>query len=160
MTLHQRLQIDLKEAMKAGLRPAVVASATQAGQEERLGTLRMILSATHNREIEEHAKGVDALTDAMVVDVIRKEAKKRKEAAEIYSKAERKDLAEKETRELKIIKTYLPVEMGEAEIETIVRKVLGSGVKDFGAAMKEVMKKIAGRAEAGAVAGIVKRLLE
>ena len=147
MTLHQRLQIDLKEAMKAG-------------QEERLGTLRMILSATHNREIEEHAKGVDALTDAMVVDVIRKEAKKRKEAAEIYSKAERKDLAEKETRELKIIKTYLPVEMGEAEIETIVRKVLGSGVKDFGAAMKEVMKKIAGRAEAGAVAGIVKRLLE
>jgi len=147
MTLHQRLQIDLKEAMKAG-------------QEERIGTLRMILSATHNREIEEHAKGVDALTDAMVVDVIRKEAKKRKEAAEIYSKAERKDLAEKETRELKIIKTYLPVEMGEAEIETIVRKVLGSGVKDFGAAMKEVMKKIAGRAEAGAVAGIVKRLLE
>ena len=147
MTLHQRLQIDLKEAMKAG-------------QEQRIGTLRMILSATHNREIEEHAKGVDALTDAMVVDVIRKEAKKRKEAAEIYSKAERKDLAEKETRELKIIKTYLPVEMGEAEIETIVRKVLGSGVKDFGAAMKEVMKKIAGRAEAGAVAGIVKRLLE
>jgi len=132
----------------------------KAGQEERIGTLRMILSATHNREIEEHAKGVDALTDAMVVDVIRKEAKKRKEAAEIYSKAERKDLAEKETRELKIIKTYLPVEMGEAEIETIVRKVLGSGVKDFGAAMKEVMKKIAGRAEAGAVAGIVKRLLE
>ena len=132
----------------------------KADQEERIGTLRMILSATHNREIEEHAKGVDALTDAMVVDVIRKEAKKRKEAAEIYSKAERKDLAEKETRELKIIKTYLPVEMGEAEIETIVRKVLGSGVKDFGAAMKEVMKKIAGRAEAGAVAGIVKRLLE
>lgn len=147
MTLLQKLQNDLKEAMKAA-------------QEERVGTLRMILSAIHNREIEEYAKGVKELSDAVVTDVIRKEAKKRKEAAEIYSKANRKDLEDKETRELKIIQVYLPTELSEAEIETLVRKVLDSGVKDFGAAMKETMKEIAGRAEAGTVAGVVKRLLQ
>lgn len=147
MALLQRLRNDLKEAMKVAA-------------EERVGTLRMVLSAVHNREIEEHAKGVKELTDAMVTDVIRREAKKRKEAAEIYSKAERKDLEDKEVRELKIIQAYLPAEMSETEVETIVRKVLAGGVKDFGAAMKETMKEIAGRAEAGTVANVVKRLLQ
>ena len=134
--------------------------AMKSSQAERLGTLRMILSSIHNRAIEERAKGVEELTDSVVIDVIRKEAKKRKESAEIYSKADRKDLEEQELRELKIIQTYLPAEMDETEIETIVRKVLDSGVKDFGAVMKEAVKETAGRAEAGTVAGVVKRLLK
>jgi uncharacterized protein YqeY len=147
MTLLQKLQTDLKEAMKTA-------------QKERVGTLRMVLSAIHNREIEEHTKGAGELTDALVTDVIRREAKKRREAAEIYFKAGRKDLGDKETRELEIIQTYLPRELSEAEIETIVRKMLDKGARDFGAVMKEVLNEVAGRAEAGVVASVIKRLLK
>lgn len=147
MNLLEKLQADLKEALKAG-------------EGERTGTLRMVLSSVHNREIEEHAKGSDTLSESAVLDVLRKEAKKRKEAFDIYAKAGRKDLEDKEGRELKIIQVYLPKEMGEDEIEKIVRKILDSGTKDFGAIMKEAMKEISGRAEAGRVSGVVKRLTQ
>ncbi len=146
MNLLQKIQADLKEALKAG-------------EGERTITLRMILSSVHNREIEERAKGSGELKDVAIADVVRKEAKKRKEAYEIYSGAGRNDLADKEMRELKIIQAYLPAELGDDEIDGIVRKVVATGVKDFGSAMKEVMKEIAGRAEAGRVSAALKRIL-
>jgi uncharacterized protein YqeY len=146
MSISDKIKNDVKESMRAG-------------DSERLLTLRMTLSALHNREIEEHSKGVEALDDKASLDVLRKEAKKRKEAAEIYAKAGRKDLEDKELKELKIIQEYLPAEMDDAEIEKIVKKVIAGGAKDIGSAMKESMKDISGRAEAGRVSTVVKRLL-
>jgi uncharacterized protein len=147
MSISDKLRIDLKEAMKAV-------------DSERLLTLRMILSALHNREIEEHTKGVSALDDKAMLDVLRKEAKKRKEAAEIYTKAGRQDLEDKELKELKIIQEYLPAEMDDAEIERIVKKVIAGGAKDIGMAMKESMKEISGKADAGRVSAVVRRSLQ
>jgi uncharacterized protein YqeY len=146
MSISDKLKNDVKEAMKAG-------------NSERLITLRMILSALHNREIEEHAKGVESLDEKATLDVFRKEAKKRKEAAEIYAKAGRKDLENKEIEELKIIQEYLPAEMDDAELEKIVKKVLAGGAKDIGTAMKEAMKEVGGKAEAGRVSAMVKKFL-
>lgn len=146
MSISDKIKTDVKEAMKAG-------------DSEKLLTLRMVLSALHNREIEEHSKGVEVLDDKAALDVLRKEAKKRKEAADIYAKANRKDLEDKELKELKIIQGYLPAEMSDAEIEKIVKKVIASGAKDMGSAMKEAMKEVAGKAEAGRVSVVVKKLL-
>ncbi len=146
MSLSDKLKTDIKEAMKAG-------------DSDRLLTLRMILAAFQNREIEGHAKGIDSLDDKTAVDVLRKEAKKRKEAAEIYGKADRHDLEEKELKELGIIQGYLPAEMDEAEIEKIVKRIMTGGAKDIGAVMKEAMKEISGKAEAGRVSAVVKKLL-
>lgn len=146
MSVAEKIQSDIKEAMKAG-------------DSERLGTLRMLSAAIKNREIEEHAKGVNILDDKIVVDVLRKESKKRKEAAEIYEKAGRKDLAEKELKEVSYVQVYLPAEMDDAEIEKIVKKAIAGGAKDMGSVMKEAMKEVAGRAEAGRVSAIVKKSL-
>ncbi len=147
MSVQDKIKEDVKESMRSG-------------DSQRTLTLRMLLSSLHNREIEEHARGIDKIDDRIVIDVLRKEAKKRREAAEIYAKAGRKDLENKELEELKIIQDYLPAEMTEAKIEKIVNGVIAKGTKDFGAVMKESVREIAGRAEAGRVSTIVKRLLQ
>ena len=106
--LHQKLTDDLKDAMKSG-------------DSFRTGVLRMILSALHNKEIEKKGKAQEPiLSEDEIVDLLFKESKKRKEAGEIYSKAGRADLSEKEIKELEIIKKYLPERLGEGEIEKIV----------------------------------------
>lgn len=144
--LKEKLNKDLKESMKAG---DVV----------KVGTLRMVLSGIQNREIEKRGKSKEEIIDSEVMEVIRKEAKKRKEAIEIYSKAGRNDLKDKESSELNIIQSYLPPELNEADIEKIVQKTIKDGVKDFGGIMKIVMKEANGRASAGLVSKIVKNLL-
>ncbi|MCL4405553.1 GatB/YqeY domain-containing protein [Patescibacteria group bacterium] len=146
MSIYDKLKVDLKETMKAA-------------DSEKLSTVRMLLSALHNREIEEHARGTDVLDEKMVIDVMRKEAKKRKEAAEIYAKAGREDLEKKELKELKIIQGYLPAELSDTEVEKIAGDVVAAGAKDIGTAMKEAMKIVAGRADAGRVSAIVRKLL-
>ncbi len=146
MTLIEKLQNDMKEALKEG---AVF----------RLGTLRMVSSAIHNLEIEKRARVTEGLTDEEVMNVLRKEAKKRKEAADIYGSANRNDLKEKEIRELEIIQSYLPAELGRSEIEDIVKVVLASGEKEFGKIMKKVMSEVGGRAEGGRVSELIKKNL-
>ncbi|MCL5224359.1 MAG: GatB/YqeY domain-containing protein [Patescibacteria group bacterium] len=146
MSIYDKLKVDLKETMKAA-------------DSEKLSTVRMLLSALHNREIEEHARGTDVLDEDRKSDVMRKEAKKRKEAAEIYAKAGREDLEKKELKELKIIQGYLPAELSDTEVEKIAGDVVAAGAKDIGTAMKEAMKIVAGRADAGRVSAIVRKLL-
>jgi len=147
MALLLRLNEDVKAALKAGI-PL------------KVSTLRMLLAAIHNREIEKRSKNKDELTDEEVVDILRKEVKKRKEAMEIYGKANRADLKDKEEAELKIIESYLPPEMAYEEIEKVVRNIISSGEKDFGRVMKEAMKQLTGRVEAGRVSEVVKSSLE
>ncbi len=147
MALREKLTEDLKERMRSR-------------SQFEVGVLRMLLSSIHNREIEKQGKtGSPDLSEDEVIDVLRREAKKRKEAMDIYMKANRRDLGEKEGRELEIIKRYLPKEMADAEIEAIVKEVIASGAKDFGGVMKAAMAKIGGEAEASRVAEVVKQLL-
>lgn len=142
----EKLSGDLKESMKAG-------------DSTKVGTLRMVLSAIQNRAIEKKAKSKEELTDDEILDIFRKEAKKRKEAIEIYSKAGRDDLKDKEVSELNIIQTYLPPELGEADIEKIAKGAIKAGAKDFGGVMKAVMKESKGRADSRLASAIIKKLL-
>ena len=149
--LHQQLTDDLKNAMKSGW-------------DFELGVLRMLSAALHNKEIEKKGKGLETvLSDEEVVGILTREAKKRKEAAELYSKGNRNDLAEKELKEVEFIKKYLPEQLSEAEIEKVVKAAIektgAKEVKEFGKVMAEAMKNLKGKADASAVSEIVKRKL-
>lgn len=134
--------------------------------ELRLGTLRLLSAAIHNLEIEKRTKsGTSDLTDEEITDLLRREARKRKEAIELYKKGERRELAAKEEAELKIVGEYLPPELGVEEIKKAVVAALakvGSDVKgpqDFGRVMSEAMKILKGRADANLVSELVKKAL-
>ena len=131
MHLSERIAADLKAAMKASA-------------EFEVGVLRMLHAAIHNREIElRGAAGEKTLDDQATVQVLSREAKKRKEAIELYQKGNRDELAQREQRELAIIARYLPKELDAAQLEAVVDAVLtGSAITDFGAAMKAVREKL------------------
>ncbi|MDI6734280.1 MAG: GatB/YqeY domain-containing protein [Patescibacteria group bacterium] len=125
----------------------------------RVETLRMLMSAVHNKEIEKKGKlNISDLSEEEVLEAVVKEAKKRKEAIDFYIKGGRNDLAEKEKGELKILEEYLPAQMGEAEVRKVVKEILNSlgGIRDFGGAMSEVMKKLKGQADAKIISSVVK----
>ena len=136
-----------------------ITEALRQGEDLKVETLRGLRAAIHNREIELRGKGGE-LNEEEVQGVIGREAKKRKEALQIYADAGRTDLAEKESKELEIIKSYLPPEMSREEIEVIVRKVVDSGVTEFGQAMGAEVKETKGRAEPGVVKEIVEKILD
>lgn len=152
MSLQSQLSFDLTNALKSG-------------KSFETSIIRLLAAALHNREIEKRGRsGKDEkLTDDETVEVLNKEAKKRKEAFEIYSKAGRRDLAEKEAAELEFIKRYLPAPVGVEVIEKTVREAIqktgAKEAKDFGKAMGEAMKVLKGKADAGAVSEAVKKAL-
>ena len=131
----------------------------KAGMALRLDTLRMVTSAVHNRAIEKRSKSEEPLMEEEVMDVLKKEVKKRRESIEIYGKAGRSDLKDKEIAELTIIQSYLPPELTDEALEALIKRVLPKGQQDFGKAMKLVMAEIKGQAEAGRVSAIVKKNL-
>jgi len=147
-TLKGTLRSDLHDAMRTK-------------DKVRAGTLRMTLTAITNAEVA----GVEAkeLTDDEVLKVIAKEAKKRKESSTAYVDAGRPELAEVEDAELVILEAYLPQQLDDPELERIVRAAVestgASGMAQMGQVMKAVQGEIAGRADGGRVAAIVKRVL-
>jgi hypothetical protein len=146
----------LLEQLSASLKEAMVAK-----DEFKVSLLRMIMAAVHNKEIE---KGKDkGLTEDDVMDVLKKELKKRKESADAYASANRPELAQKETKEAEFISGLLPAQMAESEIEAIVLEVLkdfeNPSQKDFGIIMKKAMEKIAGRADGSSVSAVIKKHL-
>ena len=127
-------------------------------------TLRMVLAAVHNREIEKKAKtGGGELSEEEVLSVLRSEAKKRREAIGEFEKAGRRDLAEKESLELAILGKYLPPELADSEVERIVREVVAEigamTQKDMGRVMSEAMKRVKGQASGERVRELVQKLL-
>ncbi|TSC96270.1 MAG: hypothetical protein Athens071426_685 [Parcubacteria group bacterium Athens0714_26] len=143
MSLSEKINQDLKEAMKSGA-------------SEKVGLLRMLNSALKNRQIE---KGKDAvLSDEDVLQVLAKEAKKRKEANEAFAVGGRPELAEKEKEELILIESYLPAQMSREEIVSAIDKILLQieDKSNFGIVMKEVMKGLKGRADAKIISEIIK----
>jgi len=147
-TLKGRLQGDLRDAIRSK-------------DKVRSGTLRMTLTAITNAEVAgEQAR---ELSDDEVLKVIAKEAKKRKEASTAYTDAGRAELAETEDAELEVLEGYLPKQLDDAELEGIVRSAVestgASGMAQMGQVMKVAQGEVAGRADGGRVAAIVKQVL-
>ena len=128
----------------------------RAKDSARLSTLRMLKSAVEYYKIE---KKQEKLTDADVVIVIKKQVKQRQDSIEGFEKGGRADLVEKERGELAVLKSYLPEEIPQAQLEEIVKAVIaevGATTKaDMGKVMKAVQAKVAGRADNWLVSQIV-----
>lgn len=133
--------------------------AMKAKDELVVSTLRLLVSAFKNKQIEVGHE----LSDEEVLDVIGKAAKQRRESIEAYNKGGREDLAEKESNELSIIDKYLPAQLGEDEITTIVDEVIsetGASTRvEMGKVMSEVMKKVKGQADGNLVSRVVSQKL-
>ncbi len=146
LMISKKLVEDMKLAMKAGDRA-------------KLGVIRMLRAELKNAEI---AVG-DGLSEDQEQKVLISYAKKRKEAAQQYADAGRQDLADKENSEREITMSYLPAQLDDAELESLIReKIEETGAvdgKDFGAVMKAVMQAVGGRAEGSTVSGLVKKVL-
>ena len=146
--LKPRLRADLTTAMKAR-------------DELRTATLRMVLAAVSAEEVA--GKEARELSDDDVQAVLRREAKKRREAAEAFASAGRAQQAERETAEGQVVDGYLPAQLDDADLAALVADVItrsgASGMKDMGRVMGAVTAQVAGRAEGGRVAAEVRRQL-
>jgi len=148
MPLFLRITNDLKNALKSG-------------SKEKAGVLRFLLAQIHNKEIEKYAAQKELkLNDEEVIDVLGKEAKKRREAIELFKKGGREDLVKKEEEELKILEEYLPRQLSEDEAKAVVDELIAQGFNDFNSLMREAMKKMKGRAEGRLVGELIKEKLK
>lgn len=141
-----KLNQDLKEALKAK-------------DEVKLRTVRMLLAAIKNFEVEK----MGPATDEEIFQIMSKEIKKRQEAIEMYEKGGRPDLAQAEKQEVEVIQSYMPNQLSEEEIRELARKVISEmnlkSPKDVGTAMKVIMPQVKGRADGKLVNKIVSELL-
>lgn len=146
MSLKERLSEEMKDAMRSQ-------------DKIRLSTIRMLLSAVKNKEIDLGKK----LADEEVVETITSQVKQRKDSIEQFTKAGRSDLAEKEEAELRILQEFLPEQLTteevEAEVEMAVKEAEASGMKDLGKVMKLLMPRVAGRADGKLVSDKVRERL-
>ncbi|MCZ2803817.1 GatB/YqeY domain-containing protein [Modestobacter sp. VKM Ac-2983] len=146
--LKDRLRADLTTAMKSR-------------DELRTATLRMVLSAVSAEEVS--GKEARELSDDEVQAVLRREAKKRREAADAFAGAGRAEQAEREKAEEGVLATYLPAQLDDADLSALVADVItttgAAGMKDMGKVMGAVQGRVAGRADGGRVAAEVRRQL-
>ena len=146
MTLKERIQEDMKAAMRAK-------------DAARLSAIRLLLAAMKQKEVDERR----ALADADVLGIIEKMLKQRRESIAQYEKAARQDLADREKFEIDVLGAYLPQQMSEAEIAQAVAAAVteagASGVKDMGKVMALLKARLAGRADMGKVSALVKTKL-
>lgn len=146
MDLKQRLQDDIKAAMRAGDR-------------DRLQMLRTLHAAIRQREIDEQTE----LGDDGVLPVIEKQIKQRKDSLQQYTEAGRQDLAAREQSEIEILQQYLPEPLGEAElqdlIDTVVAETGAESMADMGRVMGELKSRVQGRADMKAVSEAVRARL-
>lgn len=149
--MKQRLQDDLTAAIRAR-------------DELRSATIRLALSAIKTEEVA--GKSARELSADEIITVLSKEAKKRKEAADVYRSAGAEDRAINEEAELAVLAEYLPLALTSAEVEVIVKDAVAqaaaaglTGMKAMGAVMKVVQPKTLGRADGAEVAALVKQLL-
>jgi uncharacterized protein YqeY len=131
----------------------------RAKDSARLLTVRLILSAIKQREVDERI----VLTDADVLSVLEKMIKQRRESIAQFEKAARQDLADKEKAELDILSGYLPKQMSDAEvqkeIDSVISETGAAGAKDMGKVMAALKPRLAGKADMGKVSGLVKSRL-
>ena len=146
MTLKERIQEDMKAAMRAK-------------DTARLSAVRLLLAAMKQKEVDERVE----LADADVLGIIEKMVKQRRESIAQFEKAARQDLAEAERFEIGVLSAYLPQQMGEAEVARAIAAAVAesgaSSVKDMGKVMALLKPRLAGRADMGKISGLVKAKL-
>ena len=146
MTLKERITEDMKAAMRASDR-------------ERLSTIRLVQAAIKQREVDERI----TLDDVQVLAVLEKMVKQRKESIAQFEQGGRKDLADRERREIELLQGYLPAQMSAAEVDALIRDAVAAtgaaSIRDMGKVMSVVKAKAAGRADMAAVGARVKAAL-
>ena len=134
MSLKEQLLSDMKEAMKSK-------------DSVKLGTVRSVISAVKNQEIDSKKE----LNDEGILILVSREVKKRKEAAALYEKGARPELQDKEIQEMEILKTYLPEQVSEEDLRKRIQEVINEtgaqGMKDFGKIMKTLVPEFKGKAD-------------
>jgi uncharacterized protein YqeY len=147
MSLKDRIQQDMKDAMRAK-------------EKSRLATIRLILAAIKQREVDERIE----LDDTQVIAVLDKMTKQRRESISQFEQAGREDLVAQENAELEIIQPYLPEALGEDELNALIDAAMkatgASSIKDMGKVMGQLKPKIQGRADMGAVSALIKSRLQ
>jgi uncharacterized protein YqeY len=146
MALKDRITEDMKTAMRAG-------------EKARLATVRLALAAIKQREVDERI----SLDDTQVLAVLEKMIKQRREAITQFQSGGRADLVAKESAEITVLQQYLPAQMSEAEIDTLIQEAIQStgaaSLKDMGKVMAAVKPKAQGRADMGALSARIKQKL-
>ncbi|MBO4121256.1 GatB/YqeY domain-containing protein [Cupriavidus gilardii] len=146
MSLKQRISDDMKAAMRAR-------------ESERLGTIRLLLAAIKQREVDERTE----LDDAAVLAVVEKLIKQRKDSISQFQQAGRTDLVDKESAEVEVLQVYMPAALSEAEVAAEVAKAVAesgaAGPQDMGKVMALLKGRLAGRADMSAVSGQVRAAL-
>ena len=148
------------------LRDAIQTAATQAMKARdsaRLGALRLINAALKNKDIELRTGTAPADDDVLVVDVLMKMAKQRRESIEMYVAGNRAELADAERAELGVIESFLPKQMDDSEalaaIKAVVAEIGATNVKDMGRVMAVVKERFAGKLDMSKASGLVKAAL-
>ncbi len=146
MTLKEQITEDMKSAMRAK-------------EAERLGTIRLLLAAIKQREVDERI----TVDDAGIIDIIEKLIKQRKDSIEQFQKAGRTDLVDQESKELGILQAYMPAQLSAAEVQSAIQKVISdlgaSGPQDMGKVIGALKAQLAGKADMGMVSDLVKAAL-
>ena len=146
MTLKEQITEDMKSAMRAK-------------EAERLGTIRLLLAAIKQREVDERI----TVDDAGIITIIEKLIKQRKDSIEQFQKAGRTDLVDQESKELAILQAYMPAQLSAAEVQSAIQKVIAdlgaSGPQDMGKVIGALKAQLAGKADMGMVSGLVKAAL-
>lgn len=146
MSLKDRITEDMKAAMRAK-------------EADRLLTIRLLLAALKQKEVDERA----TLDDAAVIAIVDKLIKQRKDSIAAFQQAGRTDLVNKESAELKVLEAYLPARLSAGEVDAAVAALVAelgaSGPGDMGRVMAAAKQRLAGNADMGLVSGAVKRAL-
>ena len=136
-----------------------VKTAMRSKDKERLGTLRLLTAAIKQIEVDKRIE----LDDEQVVTVIEKMLKQRKDSIEQFEKAGRNELAEIEIKEVAILKEFMPEQMSDADVDSLIDEAIAStgaeAMKDMGKVMGMLKAKLAGKADMGAVSGKIKAKL-
>ena len=148
------LRDDINNALK---------DAMKAGDARRVSTLRLVNSALKNADIEARGQGKPPLTDEELLSLLQKMIKQRQESVELYQKGGRADLVAQEQGEIDIISGYLPAQMSEDEIGTVigalVKETGATAMKDMGRVMAAIKERYAGKLDVGKASAAVKKLL-
>jgi len=145
--MKQKIQDEVKEALRAG-------------DQVKVGALRMLLASFINKE---KANNQEPLTEDQMQEAVSSEVKKRREAIEAFEKGGKQDMADQEKRELEILQEYLPEQLSEEKIREFVKDAISqtgaSGAQDMGKVMAALMPHTKGKADGAQVSAIVKELL-
>lgn len=147
MSLKEQIQNDMKSAMKAR-------------ETEKLSTIRMLMAAMKQVEVDERI----TLDDARIIAIVTKMVKQRQDSVKIYREAKRNDMADKESREIAVLQNYLPEQMSEESIVQAIQAAIAQtnaqGMKDMGKVMGILKNQLAGQADMSLVSSLLKSALQ